>query len=442
MERIGRYEILRKLGSGGMGSVYKAVVPVIDKVVAVKVLDPFEAMEAVFGYERLKEIFVFEAVTMSSVHHSSVVDVWDFDEDSGGRPFFVMEFICNNLGTMIGESFQMEKTSRRIHPDKVLTYGREILEGLACLHHNRIVHRDMKPFNILITDEDRVKICDFGMALVDSLSFSGPDTMQVGSPFYAAPEQNRDPNGVDGRADLYSVAVLLYRMLTGEFPTMRSFSLSMVNPLYDSAWDHFFARALNWQPAARFQSAREMEEALAGLQLHWQRISGRLGERRKEDEEKGRGDSLRREPANVCGDRALKLFGLNQLHRPLLPQANRFLPPERGVVQDLGTGLFWDRAGSEYPLTWPEAEGYVESLNRARLGGREDWRLPTVNELASLLTDEKTWQAGAPPFHPRQRWLWSCDRHGKRDAWYVNTDMGYVEWQDIGCRNYVRGVSG
>lgn len=248
MEKIGRYHILRKLGRGGMGSVYKAVVPVINKVVAIKVLDPFETLVALLGNERLREIFTFEAVTMAGLHHPGVVDVWDFGEDEQGRPYFVMEFFCNNLGNMTGESFQMEKACRRINPDKVLSYGRQILDGLACLHHNQIIHRDIKPFNILITDEDRAKICDFGMALSKGFSFSEPKKMQIGSPYYAAPEQTSYPDRVDGRADLYSAGVLLYRMLTGELPSMRSFSLSRVNPLYDNAWDDFFSRSLSLHP--------------------------------------------------------------------------------------------------------------------------------------------------------------------------------------------------
>ena len=130
MEQIGRYQVLRRLGRGGMGFVYKALVPVIDKVVAVKVLQPFETMEVLLGYERLKEIFTFEAVTMAGLHHPALVDVWDYAEDSRGRPFFVMEYFCNNLGRMIGEDFQLLKKSRMVRADKVLAYGRQLLQGL------------------------------------------------------------------------------------------------------------------------------------------------------------------------------------------------------------------------------------------------------------------------------------------------------------------------
>lgn len=86
-EHIGRYQILRKLGRGGMGFVYKALVPVINKTVAIKILQPFEALEVLLGYERLKEIFTSEAITMAGLHHSAIMDVWDYNEDDRGVLF-------------------------------------------------------------------------------------------------------------------------------------------------------------------------------------------------------------------------------------------------------------------------------------------------------------------------------------------------------------------
>jgi hypothetical protein len=112
MKRIGRYEVIRRLGKGGMGSVYKALTPVIDKVVAIKLLDPGELLEDMVGTEPLREIFTFEARTMASFNQPFLVTAYDFDEDQRGRPYFVMEYICNNLGDMIGETFRIEEDSR------------------------------------------------------------------------------------------------------------------------------------------------------------------------------------------------------------------------------------------------------------------------------------------------------------------------------------------
>ena len=232
--------------------MYKALSPTIDKIVALKVLKPSEALEITLGYEQLEAIFLSEARTLASLSHHNLTTVWDYDTDEQGHSFFVMEYFCNNLGIMIGESFHLEEPSRQIRPEKVIHYGKQILEALQYLHHNRVIHRDIKPHNILITDNDRVKVCDFGMALVDGLSFSGPANMQIGSPYYSPPEQKKNPHQVDGRADYYSTAVLLYRMLTGTLPGMQSFPLSMVNPAYSKNWDDFFRKGLSWDPDHRF----------------------------------------------------------------------------------------------------------------------------------------------------------------------------------------------
>jgi serine/threonine-protein kinase len=435
MKQIGRYEIIRRLGKGGMGSVYKGIVPVVDKVVAIKLLDPSELLEAVVGTDRLREIFTFEARTMAAFNQPFLVTVHDFDYDQQGRPFFVMEYICNNLGEMIGETYQIEQPSRIIRAEKVLHYGRQLLQALDFLHHNGIIHRDVKPQNILVTDQDAIKICDFGMALVNGIAFSGPDNMQIGSPCYTPPEQRKHPNGVDGRADLYSAAVLLYRMLTGQLPGMQSFSLSLVNPRYDRSWDDFFARGLRWRADERFQTAGEMLAAFMKLRLGAPQTTGvcdlpaaKVGTR-----------VLRSEPANVCRSRGQAVFGVNPLFRPVAPICNR-LETDGPTIVDRATGLVWLRRASRYPLSFAAAHGYVEQLNREKRSERDGWRLPTVDELLSVLADGDV-GLFAQSLEQPVKWLWSCDRHGHHESWYVNMDMGFAGVQDVTCLNHVLAVA-
>lgn len=422
-----------------MGAVYKALDPERDEIVAIKILHPFEALIDLLGMARLREVFAFEAATMARLKHPGIVKLLATAEDEQGTPFLVMEFFCNNLGKMIGEDFKVDKRSRLIQPDQVLAYGHQLLAGLAFLDHNRVVHRDIKPYNILIADDNTVKICDFGMALVRDTSFSGPDSLQVGSPFYAAPEQQQHPNRVDGRADLYAAGALLYRMLTGELPSMRSFALSRVNPLFDRRWDDFFARALSLRPEGRFDDATRMGAALHHLHLHWER-----------QHYPGRSHSpvtapttiseLRKEAVNVCSNKAPLLFGLNEFFRPKISVQNRFVEAGAETVRDLATGLTWQRDGSEAPMSWPEGLLYVTELNQRCFGNRTDWRLPTTNELFSLF-DENDLVPRPAGLAPRSRWFWSCDLHGKRDFWYVNLEMGYTDWQDGNCRNFIRVVA-
>ncbi|MDD2463409.1 MAG: protein kinase [Desulfobulbus sp.] len=435
MQYIGKYEIIRRLGRGGMGAVYKGLVPVINKVVAIKLLQPGELLEDIIGMEQLEEIFLFEARTMAAFHQPFLVTAHDFDRDQEGRPFFVMDYICNNLGDMIGETYILEEPSRIIRAEKVLEYGRQILGALDFLHHNGIIHRDIKPQNILVTDEDTIKICDFGMALVRGVSFSGPDNMQVGSPYYTPPEQRKHPKEVDGRADLYSAAVLLYRMLTGQLPGMQSFSLSLVNPRYDRAWDDFFTKALKWKPEERFPSSAEMLAAFNRLQLGPPTQSGLC----TMDQERKRMIPLRTEPANVCSSRARELFAVNTHFRPLEPVCNR-LQVQNAFVCDQATGLIWNRRASRFPLSFAEAQTYVAQLNQRSAHGLNYWRVPTVNELLSLLADGDLSSFPGEEEQP-VHWFWSCDRHGQHESWYVNLDMGFAGVQDVNCLNHVRAVA-
>ena len=248
LEQIGSYTILRRLGKGGMGSVYQVRPSESDNVYALKILDPFEIMEDIIGIPGLQKIFRAEADIMRTLNDSSVVKVHDSGEDHHGRPYFVMEFFCRNLGEMLGEGFWMDQMSRVIPPAATLNTIRQLLQGLSVLHRQRIVHRDIKPFNLLVSDDNQLKICDFGMALHNGKSPVSGASMIVGSPFYAAPEQNRQSAELDGCADLYSAAVIMFRMLTGVFPSAKHFPLSRFNPALSPTWDLYLQKGLQRKP--------------------------------------------------------------------------------------------------------------------------------------------------------------------------------------------------
>ena len=433
-EMVGHYRLLRKIGRGGMSDVFRAEDPESGNPVAIKILRPFEALLELVGYDRLEEIFVVEAETMSYLNHPAVTSVLDVGRDQGGRPFFVMEYFCNNLGKILGEGSSPDKRSRQISPAKVCDYGSQLLEGLEHIHKYQVVHRDIKPGNVMVGDDERLRICDFGMALVDEVSFSGPEGVQIGSPFYVAPEQQRDPGQVDGRADLYSFGVLFHRMLTGEMPSGPGSELA-ADRFPGPGWEGFVRRALDSDPAGRFQSAAEMLAELAKLKPEVGRGQGPDPSRTADREPL----ALRKESVNVCGKEALAIFGLNDLYRPEGDISNDPLMAENGTISDRSTALVWRDLVSDEALSLPEADQYISRLNMEGFGGRDNWRLPTVTELLSLL--DFPWPGSETPVKPRQGWLWSSDLHGKRDGWYVNLEIGYVDWQDADCCNFVRAVS-
>ena len=450
MKRIGRYEIRGLLGKGGMGVVYKAAMPVTGRIVALKVCRPAEMLAAVAGLEAVRRDFFREAKAMADIRHPNVARIWDVDE-AGGEAFFVMEYYCDNLGVAMGESFVVERPTRRLSVDVSLRYASQLLSALARLHFAGMVHRDVKPYNLMLTDEDDVKLIDFGLSRLRGEVHKGPRGSVVGSPYYAAPEQEADPDSADERADLFSVGVTLYRMLTGELPqeaAKKVKSIVDLNPDLDSDWDDFFRIALHDRQNGRFQSAREMLAAVDGLRIGFARRKAQVCALIEEPEPPAPGATpplaLRSRPARVPLKSGRAAFGLDALWRPQHYARNDFQDFGDGTALDRASGLVWEISGSPYPLTLEEAGAYLASLNERRFGGRTGWRLPTVPELCSLLRERA--RPGefclTPVCDPSKRRLWSADRKSFIAAWYADAEMGFVWWQDATCSFYVRAVAG
>lgn len=428
-----------------MGAVYKVLRPDSKRIAALKILDPFEATVAIVGEEKVVALFKEESRIMRGLDSPYVVKVWETGVDALGTPYFVMEYYCNNLGAIIGEHYRVERASRRVAPERAIRYGLDLLEGLADLHAGGIIHRDIKPYNILLSDLGTVKLCDFGLSMERGETPATPDGMRVGSPFYTAPEQAHDPSKADARSDLYSVGVLLYRLITGELPSMKNFSLSMVNPLFDQHWDRFFAKAINLQSRERFQSSREMRDALGNLHLCWDKrvasacnvLGGWNGGRVPEER-------LRSQGRRLSGAEAREVFRASELFQPQRAVVNEFLVVQRGgPVVDKATGLCWHQADSADFFDWEQATEYVAVLNERATGGHVNWRLPTVNELFSVVRGGHDWETLCGPqyFAESQNSFWSSDWRSEGTAWYVNTQMAYADWQDKSCAHNLRAVA-
>ena len=449
MKRIGKYAILGLLGRGGMGAVYKVGMPVTGKIMALKLLAPTPFLVSLVGRAEIERQFLAEAAALGSLNHPHVAAVWDFGR-ANRRPYFLMEYFCRDLGQVIGESAEVEAPTRRLPLPRAVSYALQTLDGLARLHHAGIVHRDIKPFNLLLTDEDQIKITDFGLSRVRGESLAASPGLKVGSPYYAAPEQEADPDRAGPRADLYAVGVTLYRMLTGvlpEWPLTGERLPSGVSRDLDTSWDGFFLRVLSPEPGKRPADAAAMAEELQTLLAEWKKRLARACtlEAAKDSPPPclAQDPPLRPrfEPTKVSGKNARDILGLDSLWRPRCYAVPR-LVPKAGTVLDEAAGLEWQTGGSYYPVNWPGAHEYMAELNGAGFAGFRDWRLPTVAELSSILTPtlEFTGHCLSPVFDEAKRLLWSADRRAFTQAWFADTELGAISWADMTCRRSVRAV--
>jgi serine/threonine protein kinase len=452
MRRIGRYIVRGLLGRGGMAKVFKVELAPIGKIAALKLFDPAPVLVNLMGADRLKALFIGEATALARLQHPHIVSIHDFDENQG-NPFYVMDFEANNLGVVMGESYRVEQPSRVIDVDKALRYTHHTLNGLACLHHAGIIHRDIKPFNLLISAQDRIKICDFGLSKLRGEIIAGPANLNVGSPYYAAPEQERQPDQVAPNADLYPVGIMLYRMLTGRLPLTAPTDPvyqppSALNTNLDTVWDRFVEAAIDPQPQARFGSALTMRQALHGLTAHWARQKERACALIDSKPRFRMSDAppvvpcLRQDPIKTGPGKAPGHFQLNPLWQPETYWANHFEARPDNLVLDHTTALIWQRTGSAYPHTWQQAQAYAGHLNNEKLGALESWRLPTVEELMTLLRPAVKGRDRciASIFDTTQRWLWSADRRSFVAAYYADIEVGFIGWQDVNAPFYVRAV--
>jgi serine/threonine protein kinase len=318
---------------------------------------------------------------------------------------------------------------------KTSFYILQALKGLERLHFSGIIHRDIKPFNLMITNDDRVKIIDFGLSRVRGEEMMDIPGMQMGSPFYAAPEQEAHPETADERADLYSLGVMTYRMLTGHLPDWVNGHLqppSSYRPDLNRAWDDLIMKSMARKPSGRFASTVQMRRIFEDVYADWARDSehgcrfvedpGGQCERRP----------IRMEPKRFMYKDARESLGLDELMRPKTYHEQRLELLDAYHVRDLNTGLIWQTRGSEYTLDWVQAGEYVAYLNRQRWLGREDWRLPTAEELLTILRpptvarDFCLHSAFAGGIH----WLWSSDWCTKKQAWMVDIVECFFERLD------------
>jgi tRNA A-37 threonylcarbamoyl transferase component Bud32 len=255
--RLAQFEIIERLGQGGMGVVYKARQPQLDRIVALKILPPVDALSPDF-IERFRR----EARTLAKLNHPNIVSVHEFGEQ-GGLYYFVMEYVD-------GANVRALLDNKTLTPTAALAIVPQVCEALEYAHEEGVIHRDIKPENLLIDKKGRVKVADFGLAkllrreaLDVTLTVSGTS---LGTLRYMAPEQLEKPEAVDHRADIYSLGVVLYEMLTGELP-MGRFAPPSHKVRVDAKLDEIVLHALERDVERRYQHASDVKTALERVSL-------------------------------------------------------------------------------------------------------------------------------------------------------------------------------
>jgi serine/threonine protein kinase len=244
--RFAELHVVRLIGRGGMGAVYEARQKNLDRVVALKILPPEMGNDAAFA-----ERFTREARAMAKLNHPHIVTIHEFGQRDGWF-YFLMEYVD-------GLTLRQVLDRGHIAPKEALAIVPEICDALQYAHDQGIVHRDIKPENILLNKQGQVKIADFGLAKLMGLKTS-PETVEkvLGTPQYMAPEQIEHPAEVDHRADIYSLGVVFYQMLTGELPAGK-FERPSRKVAIDVRLDDVVLRALEHEPGLRYQQASEVK---------------------------------------------------------------------------------------------------------------------------------------------------------------------------------------
>jgi serine/threonine protein kinase len=271
IKRFGRYEVVAELGRGAMGVVYKARDPQIERTVAVKTV-------SMWGQDRDEETefrmrFMNEAQAAGRLHHAGIVSIFDVGENPENQdPYIVLEYVA---GESLNRILAREK---KLSLPRALQLAEEIAEALEYAHAQGVVHRDIKPGNIMVTEDGHAKIADFGIAKLNLAHFTLPGRV-MGTPAYMAPEQ-LSGEGVDGRSDLFSLGVILYAMVTGHSPfqgnsaTTVCFKVANREPVAATAFDltlpaeldEVISRAMAKDPEERYQTGAAFAEDLRQLQ--------------------------------------------------------------------------------------------------------------------------------------------------------------------------------
>jgi serine/threonine protein kinase len=429
------YVMLKYIGTGGHGSVNltknnKGI------CYALKVLNEDVRFEKL-RFEAIKEI--------SSQHF---VKVLDYGETNSKHSCILMEYAKDNLEKILSSK---EALDIRI----AARYFIELLKGLKVLEENRIIHSNIKPANLFVHD-DIIKIGDSAFARF-ATGLRSSIKRVFGTWEYMAPERFTKNYGFS--VDRWASAVLFFRLLTGKMPfegeddmqvygaiMQETPEYSLVPAMFRPFMQHCFKK----DSKDRHQSSEEMKSEFINAVKKFTENHTRYS---KEEPIPGSPFSgsysrtfpkynLRKEPIKVSVDDFEKVFRLNSELEPINYINNEFQDNGDGTITDYATGLMWQKSGSSHSFYYSLAKEYIEILNEERFAEYNDWRLPTIPELMSILKFKKNDKGYYidPVFNRKQLWCWSADTSSGWVAWCVLFIYGNVYWHFMFNENYVRAV--
>ena len=352
IEKIDKYRILKRLGEGGFGVVYLAHDDRVDRDVAIKVFQPrdenliaFATSSSEDGLQVLRQRFVREARILGRLSNSPyIINIYEFGETEEGSPYYVMPYVASHLGQLLGRDVfdraGLDELDQSAHPralslEQCLTLLHQILQGMKAAHGHGLVHRDIKPSNILLSDTGQVRIADFGIAKEPDTSAT-KSQVGMGSRNYMAPEQQESAKHVDRRADVYSLGVLAYRMLTGKLPTGRYADPEVRVPQLGRALNGLILKALSEDRDKRFTDAGEMLTAYEAAR----------NQRAREDEAENLTDCSSDTPVSGVPERLRPLYEL--IDSTLLEYGD--VEPKLGQLQGMAAVAGLDNEALQYAI--------------------------------------------------------------------------------------------
>jgi serine/threonine protein kinase len=456
--KLGKYKVIETCGEGGMGRVYKVWDLLEEAPKAMKTV-PDAVVNDEAALARLKkEIDIARKIT-----HPNVVKVLDLRKLKG-LYFLIMEYID-------GEDL-LKKVSaspnHRLKEYQVIQYMTAASLGLREIHNCGAVHQDLKPNNIMISRQDeRVKILDFSLSEMSGESTRARDRSYMrGTLPYMAPEQFLHEEEIDHQTDIWALGVTVYYLLSGQFPFKNR--VEILNPVETPPYlphisaqtNHFIIKCLQKDKKNRYRDMDGVLEDLKKIEIELKKeiIPPRTetepgAKNSREKGEEGNTSRTRLPPASAGVIRSMyrDLLGKEEVRRMIESKGffdanlnkdgggkNKFeiqtYAADR-VVLDTGTGLMWHQSGSPGYMSLKRAKEWLLELNKSSYAGYSDWRLPTLEEAASLLQEKEKKDSFyiSAVFSPQQRCIYTGDRKDEAHVWVVDFEAGNVY---LGSPNY------